>query len=318
MKTYTTGQAAKICGLSQTKITELVDSGVLRGYRPPGPRRHRRVYEESLRELLSERQTTGLGQGSPGRITYTTGEVAGMCQVSASTVHRWLERGILKGFHLPESRDWRVPHEELAKFRKGIGMPEGLNTPVYTTGEVAKHCQVSLRTVAKWVDARLVSAYRLPISGRRRIPQASLLRLFKEYNVPVSCPAFLSGEAAPVLLVSHRQDRIHKIMESLRDTHCRIIQAATPYDVACEIVESRPRCLIVDFCVDYQSALLLCRKAGKVSIFRPAYIIGLIPEGCDPPRCSFVTECFGEPFDPDLLAQRMHTILHDCPLALHP
>ncbi|MBU0755806.1 MAG: response regulator [Planctomycetes bacterium] len=54
---------------------------------------------------------------------YTTGDVARICNVTIRTVIKWFESGELKGFKIPNSRDRRIPRENLIAFMQKHGMP---------------------------------------------------------------------------------------------------------------------------------------------------------------------------------------------------
>ena len=54
---------------------------------------------------------------------YTTGEVARICDVTIRTVIKWFESGELKGFKIPNSRDRRIPRENLIEFMEKHGIP---------------------------------------------------------------------------------------------------------------------------------------------------------------------------------------------------
>jgi excisionase family DNA binding protein len=56
---------------------------------------------------------------------------------------------------------------------------------VFTTGQVAKICQVAPRTVSKWFDSGKLRGYRIPGSQDRRIPRDQLIRFLKENNMPL-------------------------------------------------------------------------------------------------------------------------------------
>jgi excisionase family DNA binding protein len=60
-----------------------------------------------------------------------------------------------------------------------------MRTSTFTTSEVAKICQVSERTVAKWLDMGLLKGYRLPGSRDRRVTRDSLVRFFEENGIPL-------------------------------------------------------------------------------------------------------------------------------------
>jgi excisionase family DNA binding protein len=61
-------------------------------------------------------------------------------------------------------------------------MAKGKN--VFTTGEVAKICNVASRTVTKWFDGGLIKGYRIPGSRDRRIPVTELRKFMKEHGIP--------------------------------------------------------------------------------------------------------------------------------------
>lgn len=57
---------------------------------------------------------------------------------------------------------------------------------VLTTSEVAKICNVSARTVARWVDSNRLVGFRVPGSRNRRIPKRELLLFMKTHNMDMS------------------------------------------------------------------------------------------------------------------------------------
>ena len=54
---------------------------------------------------------------------YTTGEVAQMFSVSARTVQKWIDSGILEGWKLPLSYDRRTNKESILKMCKASKLP---------------------------------------------------------------------------------------------------------------------------------------------------------------------------------------------------
>jgi excisionase family DNA binding protein len=55
---------------------------------------------------------------------------------------------------------------------------------VYTTGQVAKICQVAPRTAGKWIDSGALPGYRIPGSQDRRVTRAALLDFLAKHNMP--------------------------------------------------------------------------------------------------------------------------------------
>jgi excisionase family DNA binding protein len=60
---------------------------------------------------------------SKGKNVLTTGEVAKICNVAPRTVSKWFDKGQLKGYRIPGSKDRRIPLHELVRFMKMHNMP---------------------------------------------------------------------------------------------------------------------------------------------------------------------------------------------------
>jgi two-component system response regulator RpaA len=54
---------------------------------------------------------------------YRTGEIAKMFRVSAHTVAKWVDTGLLKGYRLPGSQDRRIKADDLREFLIANDMP---------------------------------------------------------------------------------------------------------------------------------------------------------------------------------------------------
>jgi excisionase family DNA binding protein len=54
---------------------------------------------------------------------FTTGEVAGICNVSQQTIIRCFDTGRIEGFRVPGSKFRRIPRHNLLKFMKENGIP---------------------------------------------------------------------------------------------------------------------------------------------------------------------------------------------------
>jgi two-component system response regulator RpaA len=65
----------------------------------------------------------GDGKMSKGKNVLTTGEVAKICNVAPRTVSKWFDKGQLKGYRIPGSKDRRIPVSELLRFMKIHNMP---------------------------------------------------------------------------------------------------------------------------------------------------------------------------------------------------
>ena len=66
---------------------------------------------------------------------------------------------------------------------ESIPEPPAERKEVFTTGDVAKICQVAPRTVSKWFDSGKLGGYRIPGSNDRRIPRDRLLAFLVDNGI---------------------------------------------------------------------------------------------------------------------------------------
>lgn len=69
------------------------------------------------------------------------------------------------------------------------------NLKVFTTGQVAKICNVAPRTVSKWFDSGKLRGYRIPGSQDRRIPRDVLIQFLNDHGMSLG---ELATEQEPV------------------------------------------------------------------------------------------------------------------------
>jgi len=113
------------------------------------------------------------------RDVFTTGDVARICRVAPKTAFKWVVSGLLEGYRLPGSRDWRVTRESLVRFLEENGIP--LRWLDEFANENPKDCRVSLRsreaakslgisetTLWRWTKVGIIPHVRVSL-GRREI-----------------------------------------------------------------------------------------------------------------------------------------------------
>ena len=119
------------------------------------------------------------------------------------------------------------------------------NKDVLTTGEVAKICNVSNRTVSKWFDTGALIGYRIPGSKDRRIPVKYLVRFMKAAGMPIK--DLMMGSEICVLIMSHDADEADVIRKCLSDFSAYTVEVANNIFTAGIMVEKlKPHVILVD------------------------------------------------------------------------
>ncbi len=60
-----------------------------------------------------------------------------------------------------------------------------MNPKTLTTGDIAKYCDVNLRTVIRWINAGRLEGYKLPGRGNNRVTPKAFITFLLENNMPV-------------------------------------------------------------------------------------------------------------------------------------
>lgn len=80
----------------------------------------------------------------------------------------------------------------------------------YSTGEIAKFCDVTLRTVIRWIERGSLNAYKLPGRGNNRVTEQELLNFLNEYQMPI--PPELQPKDSPTESVRLLEPVLNRIL----------------------------------------------------------------------------------------------------------
>ena len=80
---------------------------------------------------------------------------------------------------------------------------------VFTTGTVSKMISVSARTVALWIDNKLLKGYTVPGSKDRRVSRAALVDFMMANDVPIRLlTAYEAGERRAKCFIGARKRNV--------------------------------------------------------------------------------------------------------------
>ena len=122
-----------------------------------------------------------------GKNVLTTGDVARICNVAPRTVSKWFDRGQLKGYRIPGSKDRRIPVSELIHFMKENNMPATAFPVgkirvlvVDSNGDAALALADTLRTKAGYEVQIVRSNFETGVVAQKFIPHVLLVNLLAE------------------------------------------------------------------------------------------------------------------------------------------
>lgn len=117
---------------------------------------------------------------------------------------------------------------------------------VLTTGQVAKICSVTIRTVIKWFESGRLKGYKIPESKDRRIPRENLRRFLIENGIPHDPDLF---DSTRKLLVADDDPVILEALTELfsGEKGLSLETAASGYEAGFKTAQVRPDVLLLDY-----------------------------------------------------------------------
>ena len=148
--------------------------------------------------------------------------------------------------------------------------------PSYTTGEIARICQVTKRTVIKWVDSGKLQGYIIPGSKHRRISAASLKAFLKSHHIP----DYARVMRPRVLVVDDDADLQELLKDALRDQY-DVDSAGTALEAASRLPVFQPDLILLDIRLPDLSGLQVCKHFQTYSKSRKVPILTMSAYGSE-------------------------------------
>lgn len=134
---------------------------------------------------------------------------------------------------------------------------------VLTTGQVAKICHVTIRTVIKWFETGKLRGYKIPGSKDRRIPRENLLRFLRDHDIPHDEQLF---DSRPTVLIADDDPEMLGMLEQVfsADGELRVFTAQGGYQAGFETMRRRPSLLLIDYNLGDTNAWEVLETVGSI------------------------------------------------------
>ena len=176
---------------------------------------------------------------------------------------------------------------------------------VFTTGMVAKICQVAPRTVSKWFDSGRLKGYRIPGSKDRRIPRANLIQFLKEHGMPLG---ELENDIGKTLLISPDASLEFALNKAMREIGLSIEVAASGFEAGGKMHEVN--CVVIDYAIGHKQVdAIVTALQGNPECLDITIIALYQAEDHEQANRENFSESFRKPFDIYLLAERIRSLL---------
>ncbi len=146
---------------------------------------------------------------------------------------------------------------------------------VFTTGDVAKICSVTVVTVNKWFDSGKLTGYKMPGSRSRRIPRDELIEFMQKYGLPIEK---LNMGGAGTVLVVDTDKKARKVIREVVGKYFDDLAVEDCEDVlsACIAIGAKaPSLVIIDATMQETDCARLIKKIKTVPSMSSAKILAL-------------------------------------------
>lgn len=128
--------------------------------------------------------------------------------------------------------------------------------PLLTTHDVAVMLQADPSTVSKWIDKRLLVAFRTP-GGHRRVRQPDLISFLKEHDMPI--PRELAGTPFQLLIIDDEKPVLDALRRALRPYPLEVHTSTNGVEGVLLASELKPDGVLVDLNMPDLDGLAFCR-----------------------------------------------------------
>ena len=187
---------------------------------------------------------------------------------------------------------------------------------IYTTGEVASICGVSLRTVINWIQRGRLDAYKLPgTRGDNRITDVNL-RLFCEKNglpmpTELTLPELESTEARKALVVDDDPPMAKAIARLLKRQGFEVTTAFDGFEAGFQFMKTRPVLVTLDLNMPKMDGMAVLQKIkAEPDSARVLVISGEGRSALDTAMENGADAAFAKPFDEPELVAKINALLN--------
>ena len=142
----------------------------------------------------------------------------------------------------------------------------------FSSGEVAKYCDVNPRTVIRWIEAGKLTAFKLPGRGNNRVKHGDLISFLQENQIPIPSELTLEQEKL-CFIISKEKQLIRHSQRIARNSGYITHVHGFGLDAGIELSMQKPAVVIVDNQTAKVSAFSLMETIKRTLDYMPYLII---------------------------------------------
>lgn len=114
-----------------------------------------------------------------------------------------------------------------------------------TTGDIAKLCDVNLRTVIRWIDRGSLKGFKLPGRGNNRVQHEDFIAFLEEHDMPIP-EIFQQQEVKRILIVDDELSLAKAIERVFRRAGYETSLATDGFQAGSKLLKEKPVLMTLD------------------------------------------------------------------------
>lgn len=139
----------------------------------------------------------------------------------------------------------------------------------FSTGEIAKFCDVNLRTVIRWIEKGELDGFKLPGRGNNRVTEQGFLDFLQKHNMPI--PEDLKGslpDKKGILIVDDEASIAKAIHRVLKGAGYQTTLAFDGFSAGSKLMQEKPELVTLDLSMpglDGYDVIKFIRKTSEIN-----------------------------------------------------
>lgn len=115
----------------------------------------------------------------------------------------------------------------------------------YSSGDVAKICNVTPRTIIRWISAGKLNSFKLPGRGNNRVAEDDLIAFLHANQMPIP-ETLVKIEDRHCIIVGSDKHFIRHVKRIVRDADYVTQVVSDPFEAGLHIASKRPALVVLD------------------------------------------------------------------------
>ncbi|BBB30402.1 response regulator [Neptunomonas japonica] len=180
-----------------------------------------------------------------------------------------------------------------------------------TTGEIAKFCDVNLRTAIRWIERGALKGYKLPGRGNNRVKEEDFIAFLKEHGMPVPIE-FQRQDSRKVLIVDDELPIAKAIQRILVRAGYETSIAIDGFRAGSKLLTDMPALMTLDLSMpglDGYDVLAYVRSTKEISNIKIIVISALDDQSLKKALICGADAVLSKPFDNEQLLTTIEGLL---------